>query len=291
VSDLNLPTGRAEADDVTNGSQSEGRRDPGLSPPGPLAQTDAAGDVAADRNEALSSDDRSAARRVEGSGRPNYYASRETLDRELREIKDDVLRMGSLVAAQIGTALEALVEHDADKATAAIVGDGRINEAQRHIASLITTTIATQQPVARDLRFLLSLDHVAYELERMGDHAGSVAKQARKLAPHPPLKQYVDLPRMGELAADQVRGVLRALVDLDTAHAREVAARDDEMDSLYHATFDEVLELMRADTNNVERGTRILFAAHYLERIGDRVTNIAEDVVFLATGDIEDLNP
>ena len=230
-------------------------------------------------------------RAAERGSRPGYYPSRETLDREMREIKDEVLRMGSLVATQIGIALEALVAHDADKATEAIVGDGRINEAQRHVASLITTTIATQQPVARDLRFLLSLDHVAYELERMGDHAGSVAKQARKLAPHPPLKRYVDLPRMGELAAEQVRGVLRALVDLDTTQARTVAARDDEMDSLYHATFAEVLDLMRADPDNVERGTRVLFAAHYLERIGDRVTNIAEDVVFLATGDIEDLNP
>lgn len=225
-----------------------------------------------------------------GSG-PAYYASRETLDREMRAIKDEVLRMGSLVASQINAAIEALVAHDAEAATAAIVGDGRINEAQRHIASLITTTIATQQPVARDLRFLLSLDHVAYELERMGDHAASVAKQARKLAPHPPLKKYVDLPRMGELAAEQVRGVLHALVDLDTSNAREVAARDDEMDALYHAIFDEVVGLMREDTGNVERGTRFLFAAHYLERIGDRVTNIAEDVVFLATGDIEDLNP
>jgi phosphate transport system protein len=227
----------------------------------------------------------------EPGGRPSYYQSRETLDREMREIKDEVLRMGSLVASQIGAAIEAMVTHDAEKATAAIVGDGRINEAQRHIASLITTTIATQQPVARDLRFLLSLDHVTYELERMGDHAASVAKQARKLAPFPPLKDYVDIPRMGELAAEQVRGVLRALIDLDTKVAREVAARDDDMDELYHRIFDEILELMRADTGNVERGTRILFAAHYLERIGDRVTNIAEDVVFLATGDIEDLNP
>jgi phosphate transport system protein len=225
------------------------------------------------------------------SGRPSHYPSRDTLDREMREIKDEVLRMGSFVGTQIGLALEALVEHDAEKATAAIVGDGRINEAQRHIASLITTTIATQQPVARDLRFLLSLDHVTYELERMGDHAASVAKQARKLAPFPPLKEYVDLPRMGSLAAEQVRGVLRALIDLDTGVAREVAARDDDMDELYHRIFDEVLALMTADASNAERGTRILFAAHYLERIGDRVTNIAEDVVFLATGDIEDLNP
>jgi phosphate transport system protein len=222
---------------------------------------------------------------------PAYYASRETLDRAMAEIKDEVLRMGSLVAGQITAALEALVSHDAEAATATIVGDGRINEAQRHIASLITTAIATQQPVARDLRFLLALDHVTYELERMGDHAASVAKQGRKLAPHPPLKQYVSLPRMGELAAEQVRGVLRALVDLDVDQAREVAARDDEMDHTYHALFDRVLALMRDNPGNVERGTRILFAAHYLERIGDRVTNIAEDVVFLATGDIEDLNP
>ena len=229
---------------------------------------------------------------AEGRGPgPHHYPSRETLDREMGEIKDEVLRMGSLVAAQIGLAIEALVAHDADMATAAIVGDGRINEAQRHIATLVVTAIATQQPVARDLRFLLALDHVNYELERMGDHAASVAKQARKLAPHAPLRRYVDLPRMGELAAEQVRSVLRALVDLDVDAAREVAARDDDVDRLYHAIFDEVLELMRADSGNVERGTRILFAAHYLERIGDRVTNIAEDVVFQATGDIEDLNP
>ena len=159
------------------------------------------------------------------------------------------------------------------------------------VTSMITATIATQQPVARDLRFLLTLDHVSYELERMGDHAASVAKQARKMAPHPPLKGYVDLPRMGELVAQLVHGILRALVDADEVRAREVAALDDEVDHLYHRIFDEVLELMRADPANVDRGTRIIFAAYYLERIGDRSTNIAEDVVFLATGDIEDLNP
>src|SRR5687768_9963023 len=192
-------------------------------PSGALAQTDGGADMAAEQPVAGSGQpsfaEEAVASRAVRAGWPSYYPSRETLDREMRDIKDEVLRMGSLVADQIGTAIEALIEHDADKATEAIVGDGRINEAQRHIASLITTTIATQQPVARDLRFLLSLDHVAYELERMGDHAGSVAKQARKLAPHPPLKQYVDLPRMGELAAEQVRGVLRALVDLDVRQA------------------------------------------------------------------------
>jgi phosphate transport system protein len=207
------------------------------------------------------------------------------------EVKDHVLRMGSLVEEAIRAALAALVAHDAEASTAVIVNDRRINEMQREISTLITRTIATQSPVARDLRFLLSLDHVSYELERMGDHAGSVAKQVRKLAPFPPLKRYIDLPVMGDLAATLVGDVLRALVDVDVAAARSVAARDDEIDNLYHKTFDEVVELMRADGGNVERGTRILFAAHYLERIGDRVTNIAEDVVFLASGEIEDLNP
>jgi phosphate transport system protein len=217
--------------------------------------------------------------------------ARGSLDREMREIKDDVLRMGSMVADQIRSALASLVEHDEERATAVIIGDGRVNEVQRHVSLLIAAAIATQAPVARDLRFLLALDHVTYELERIGDHAASVAKQARLLAPLPPLKRYVDLPEMGELAADQVQGVLRALVDVDVIMAREVAARDDEIDHLFHRTYDEVIELMRADPDNVERGTRIMFAAYYLERIGDRVTNIAEDVVFLATGDIEDLNP
>lgn len=220
-----------------------------------------------------------------------HHQPREPLDRELREIKDEILRMGGLVEEAIRTALRALVDHDADLATQVIVADRRINDAQRRVSTLITTTIATQQPVARDLRFLLTLDHVSYELERMGDHAGSVAKQARKLAPQPPLMGYVDLPEMASTVAALVHGVLRALVDADESEARLVAAGDDAVDALYHRTFDAVLDLMRADPDNVDRGARILFAAHYLERIGDRVTNIAEDVVFLATGDIEDLNP
>jgi phosphate transport system protein len=219
------------------------------------------------------------------------HPRRETLDLEMREIKDDILRMGSYVEESIRAAIAALAAHDAEAATAVIVGDGRINEMQREVSGLITRTIATQSPVARDLRFLLALDHVGYELERMGDHAASVAKQVRKLAPEPPLKRYIDLPAIGELAAQLVGGILRALVDVDVDAARAIAARDDEIDALYHRTFDEVVNLMRADPGNVERGTRILFAAHYLERIGDRVTNIAEDVVFLASGEIEDLNP
>ncbi len=226
----------------------------------------------------------------DGGTDPHAHASRAPLDRGEREIKDNVLRMGSLVEAQIRAAIASLVDHDVRKAEAVIVADEAINDAQRTVSSMIVTTIATQQPVARDLRFLLALDHVTYELKRIGDHASSVAKQARKLALEPPLRRYIDLPKMGEIGAELVNGILGALIDVDDAAARVVAARDDEIDHLYHRIFNEVVELMRADPANVERGTRIILASHYLERIGDRVTNIAEDVVYLATGEVEDLN-
>jgi phosphate transport system protein len=221
---------------------------------------------------------------------PKPYV-REVLEGEEGEIKDAILRMGSLVAERILGAIDALEKHDELAALAIIRGDGDINEVQRRISHLVSLTIATQQPVARDLRFLLTLDHVAYDLERMGDHASSVAKQARKLAPHAPLKDHVHLPAMGRLVAQQVREVLAAVVDVDEARARQVAARDDEVDRLYHSIFAQTLDLMRSDPDNVDPGARILFAAHYLERTGDRVTNIAEDIVFLATGAVEDLNP
>jgi phosphate transport system protein len=216
---------------------------------------------------------------------------REALDREEQLIRDSVLRMGALVEAAIREASRALEAHDAALALDVITGDAIINEAQRGVSRLIAVTIATQSPVARDLRYLLTLDHVTYELERMGDHAASVAKAVLKLAPEPPLRRYIYLPEMAERAAVLVHGVLRALVDSDAVRARQVAIEDDEIDRLYHATFDEVVELMRQDPANVERGTRIIIASHYLERIGDRATNIAEDVVYLVTGDVEDLNP
>lgn len=222
---------------------------------------------------------------------PPGPAPRSALDREEQQIKDEVLRMGALVEEAIRRAGRALQAHDAEAALAVIRDDAAVNEAQRTITKLIVVTIATQQPVARDLRYLLTLDHVAYELERMGDHAASVAKQVIRLAPEPPLKRYVHLPEMAERAANLVHGVLRALVDQDADRAREVAAEDDAIDHLYHATFDEVVELMRRDPANVERGTRIIIASHYLERIGDRATNIAEDIVYLVSGEVEDLNP
>jgi phosphate transport system protein len=217
--------------------------------------------------------------------------SRAALDRDEQQVKDGILRMGSLVENQIRKAIRSLVDHDSDLAIEVIAGDGEVNDAQRVVNEAVAMTIATQSPVARDLRFLLALHHVGYELERIGDHASSVAKQARKLADDRSLPSIAELGRIGGLAADQVRGVLNAVVDVDDVRAREVAALDDEIDHGYHKIFADVIKVMSADPTTVERGTRLILTAHWIERIGDRVTNIAEDVVYLATGDVEDLNP
>ena len=220
---------------------------------------------------------------------PEGVRSRGTLDRDERHVKDGILRMGSLVELQIRDAIRALVQRDVALAETVIANDVRINDAQREVSEAILSTIATQSPVARDLRFLLALDHVGFELERIGDHAASVAKQVPHL--EGPLPATAELARIGELAGDQVRGILSALIDIDDDLARRVAARDDEIDHGYRAFFADVVEVMRHDPAAVERGTRLILAAHWIERIGDRVTNIAEHVVFLASGGIEDLNP
>ncbi|HUQ43073.1 MAG TPA: phosphate signaling complex protein PhoU [Candidatus Limnocylindria bacterium] len=226
-----------------------------------------------------------------GTVRIEQARSRAGLDRDERLVKDGILRMGSLVEAQIRDAVRAVAERSTELGDAVVDGDVRINEVQREIADTIVSTIATQSPVARDLRFLMGLDHVAFELERIGDHASSIAKQVRRLSDEPALRETRELVEMGRLAADQVRGIVTALVDVDDELARRVAARDDEIDHLYRKIFADVIDLMRTDPRTVERGTRLILAAHWVERIGDRVTNIAEAVVYLASGTIEDLNP
>jgi phosphate transport system protein len=216
--------------------------------------------------------------------------SRGALDRDERQVKDGILRLGSLVESQIRLAIRALVERDASAAREVVSGDALVNGAQRVVTDEVAMTIATQSPVARDLRFLLALNQVSYELERIGDHATSVAKQVERLSRGPALPQTATVARMGTLAAELVHAALESLVDLDEEAARAVAQRDDDVDHDYHALFTEMIEAMRLDPETVERGTRLILAAHWIERIGDRVTNIAEDVVYLASGDIEDLN-
>lgn len=218
------------------------------------------------------------------------HVHRDVFDRELLLVKEGVVRMGVLVEAAIDAAVGALAARDTQKAAEVVAGDRAINEAHSELTTLIVTTIATQSPVATDLRFLIALGHIAYELERIGDHAAGVAKRVAAIGP---MASAMDssLVTIGELAGSLLHGVLRALVDLDAVEARAVAAGDDEIDRLYHAYFERSLERMRTEPGWVDTGAHLLFAAKDLERIGDRSTNIAEEVVLLSTGEVEDLNP
>jgi phosphate transport system protein len=227
---------------------------------------------------------------VQESDRFVAHGHRDVFDREMLGLREGVVRMGGLVATAIDAAVGALARQDTVAAAAVVADDRAINAAQSDLTALIVTTIATQSPVAGDLRFVLALAHVAYELERIGDHAAGVAKQVLKIGA---IRSTAGagLDHMGELASAILHGVLLALVDLDAEAARRVAAQDDEIDRLYHAYFERALERMRVEPAWVDAGAHLLFAAKDLERIGDRVTNIAEEVVFLATGEIEDLNP
>lgn len=226
---------------------------------------------------------------VQDNDRYVAHGHRDVFDRELLQVREGVVRMGELVALAIDRAVDAMARRDQVLAAAIVADDQAINAAQVELAALVITTIATQAPVAGDLRFVLSLSHITYELERIGDHAAGVAKQVPKVGiAHG--AGSTNLDRMGELASGILHGVLRALVDLDVDEARRVAAQDDEIDKLYHAYFERSLERMRVEPDWVDVGAHLLFAAKDLERIGDRVTNIAEEVVFLATGEVEDLN-
>ena len=231
---------------------------------------------------------------VQDSDRFVAHGHRNVFARELQQVRADVVRMGELVALAIDGAVDAFSRQDLQAAARVVAGDSKIDLAQTDLSSLIATTIATQSPVAGDLRFLVSLSHVTYELERIGDHAAGVARQVARLSSSRVDLGFVGetaLDRMGELASGILHGVLLALVDLDVDAARKVAAQDDEIDRLYHAYFDRTLARMRSEPEWVEVGAHLLFAAKDYERIGDRVTNIAELVVFLATGVVEDLNP
>jgi phosphate transport system protein len=231
-------------------------------------------------------------RSVEGEiPEPVVTLPRRSLDREERTVKEILLRMGSIIEERIRLTVEALETHDAEKALFVIRGDEEINALQVEAMDHVVLTIATQAPVARDLRYLLTLDRIGYELERIGDSVANVAKRARELAPEPALDGQVGVPEMGRLTALFLAETMRAMTDADAAAAREVAVRDDEIDALYHRAMDRLAELAKASPGNVERAMRLLIAARYMERVGDHITNIAEDVVFLSSGHREDLNP
>ncbi len=216
---------------------------------------------------------------------------RPTFERALDSLKDDVLRLGSLVEQAIERAGRALVDRDVELADQVRWEDAEVNELQRSINLEITGIIARQAPVARDVRELLALYHAAAELERMGDYATNIAKLAQQLASEPELPMLPQIPRMAELCRSQLHSAMRALVDVSENEAREVCRGDDEIDHLYNSVYEDAIALMEGAPERARQATHMLFVAHHLERLGDRVTNIGEDVVFLATGQVEDLNP
>jgi phosphate transport system protein len=219
-----------------------------------------------------------------------HRAPRRSFDRQLDQVKDDVLRLGARVEEALERAGRALVERDAELADQVRWDDAEVNELQRGINSEIATVIATQQPVARDIRELLALYHAAAELERMGDYATNIAKLAQQLASEPETAILKQIPRMEQICREQLRAAMRALVDISEQEARQVCLRDDEIDALYASVYEDAMQLMSVAPERARQATHMLFAAHHLERLGDRVTNIGEDVVYLATGQIEDLN-
>ena len=228
---------------------------------------------------------------MDETGVTERHGNRATFDRALDGVKDDVLRLGALVEHALERAGRALTERDPDLADTVRWDDRDVNELQRVINTEITTLIATQAPVGRDVRELLALYHASAELERMGDYAVNIAKLAQQLASEPATPILKQIPRMEQICREQLHAAMRALVDVSEENARGVAQRDDEIDHLYNSVYEDAMELLHTAPERARQTTHMLFAAHHLERLGDRVTNIGEDVVYLATGRVEDLNP
>jgi phosphate transport system protein len=209
--------------------------------------------------------------------------------RRLHELRADVLQMGGLVDASIGRASQALATRDVTLAEAVIAGDAHINGLHHEVRALAFSLLLTEGPLAGDLREVIALLHMAVELERIGDHAVSVAKQARVLASLPPLSPPVDVGTLAGYCVEQVRDGLSAVVARDADRARAVAVRYDRLDRVYHRIHDELVERMQDDPASVLAAVCLISVAHHLERIGDRVTNLAEGLVFLESGEFVEL--
>lgn len=216
--------------------------------------------------------------------------TRGMLDRELAEIRDNVLRIGEMLNQAIRRSIRALEKGDTALAQQIVADDEKINQLRYATEELCLAVIATQQPVAGDLRAVIAAMHIAIEMERMADHAEGIAQLVMRIADEPLLKPLIDLPRMAEIACDMLRASLDAFVDRDPAAAMAAAERDDEIDQLNDQVFRELLTYMLQDPRNINRATYLLWVSHNLERIGDRVTNISERVVFMTTGRFKELS-
>ena len=214
---------------------------------------------------------------------------RESFDRQLRAIQLDILSLGSMAAKAVERAVEALRARNAAQAQGVIDGDSELDDLAYRIEEQALLLIATQQPMASDLRIIASAIAIAGELERIGDYAEGIAKVALLSLDEPPLKPLIDIPRMSELSIDMLRRSLDAYIAHNTAAARSIWNEDDQIDALNDQIYRELLTYMLADPATITRATRLLWVAHNLERIADRVTNICERTTFMVTGNRAEL--
>ena len=216
--------------------------------------------------------------------------TRTVLDRQLAEIQEDMLVLAGMVESAIERGIEALRNRDADLAREIIADDVKINRKRYETEEKCLELIATQQPLAGDLRTIVAVLFIIVDLERMGDHAEGIAKIALMLADEPPLKPYIDIPRMAQIASRMMMGSMEAFKHRDADRARSICNEDDEVDALYDQVYRELLTYMLQDPRTIQRATYLTWVAHNLERIADRATNICERVVYLVEGKIEELN-
>lgn len=215
---------------------------------------------------------------------------RELFSRELDQIQQEVVAMGVMVEEAVHASIEALKQRDLEKAREIIADDLRINKKRWDIEEQCLQLIATQQPLAKDLRLLAAVLVLITELERMGDYAEGIAKINILLGDEPLLKPLIDIPRMAQKATDMLRRSLQAFINRDAEAARAICNEDDEVDDLWNQVYRELLTFMIQDPRTINRATYLIWVAHNLERIADRVTNICERTVFLVTGRMEEMN-
>ena len=216
--------------------------------------------------------------------------TRSGFDREIQLLQDEILEMGSLVEKQIGRSIEALKALDHDAARRVIETDAEVDRMRFQIEEHAIRLIATQQPMASDLRTIVAALNLIVDMERMGDHAEGIAKITLMHGDQPLLKPLIDIPRMAEVGTSMLHRALDAFVARDEAAAMQVAHDDDEMDTLYDQVYRELLTYMLSDPRTIDRATWLLWVAHNLERIADRATNIAERVIFLTTGRMQEMS-
>jgi phosphate transport system protein len=209
---------------------------------------------------------------------------------QLRALEDEVLLMGNMVEKAVAKALDALKRRDLEASRLVIREDDHIDQKRYEIEDRCINLIATQAPVARDLRHIIAILHITSELERMGDYAEGIGKISVMMGEEPPLKPLIDVPRMAEKASQMLKRALDALVNRDVAMAFQVCSDDDEVDALYDQVYRELLVYMIEDPKTIKRATFLLWVAHDLERVADRATNIAERVIYLVTGKFQEIN-